>query len=59
VLLFGIPEEKDEEGSGAYDQDGIVQRARSRSCLASHRMGTSCALVCRRTTSCSAQATSG
>jgi porphobilinogen synthase len=26
VLLFGIPEEKDEEGSGAYDADGIVQR---------------------------------
>ena len=27
VLLFGIPEEKDEEGSGAWDADGIVQRA--------------------------------
>jgi porphobilinogen synthase len=27
VLLFGIPEEKDEHGSGAYDDDGIVQRA--------------------------------
>ena len=27
VLLFGIPEEKDEEGSGAWDGDGIVQRA--------------------------------
>ena len=27
MLLFGIPEEKDEEGSGAYDEDGIVQRA--------------------------------
>jgi porphobilinogen synthase len=27
VLLFGIPEEKDEEASGAYDEDGIVQRA--------------------------------
>ena len=27
VILFGIPEEKDEEGSGAYDHDGIVQRA--------------------------------
>ena len=27
VLLFGIPEDKDEEGSGAYDEDGIVQRA--------------------------------
>jgi porphobilinogen synthase len=27
VLLFGIPEEKDEVGSGAWDDDGIVQRA--------------------------------
>jgi porphobilinogen synthase len=27
VILFGIPEEKDEEGSGAHDDDGIVQRA--------------------------------
>jgi porphobilinogen synthase len=27
VLLFGIPEEKDAEGSGAWDDDGIVQRA--------------------------------
>jgi porphobilinogen synthase len=27
VILFGIPEEKDEEGSGAYDEDGIVQQA--------------------------------
>jgi porphobilinogen synthase len=27
VLLFGIPEEKDDEGSDAYDDDGIVQRA--------------------------------
>ena len=27
VLLFGIPETKDDEGSGAYDEDGIVQRA--------------------------------
>ncbi len=27
LLLFGIPEEKDEAGSGAYDDDGIVQRA--------------------------------
>jgi porphobilinogen synthase len=26
VILFGIPEEKDEEGSGAYDEDGVVQR---------------------------------
>jgi porphobilinogen synthase len=27
VILFGIPEKKDEVGSGAYDADGIVQRA--------------------------------
>ncbi len=27
VILFGIPEEKDDEGSGAYASDGIVQRA--------------------------------
>jgi porphobilinogen synthase len=26
VLLFGIPEHKDEAASGAYDEDGIVQR---------------------------------
>jgi porphobilinogen synthase len=27
VLLFGVPEEKDDEGSGAWIEDGIVQRA--------------------------------
>jgi len=27
VLLFGIPDEKDAEGSGAWDDDGVVQRA--------------------------------
>lgn len=27
VLLFGIPKEKDEVGSGAYAEDGIVQQA--------------------------------
>ncbi len=27
VLLFGIPESKDELGSGAYDDNGIIQRA--------------------------------
>lgn len=27
VLLFGIPLEKDEVGSGAYTEDGIIQRA--------------------------------
>jgi porphobilinogen synthase len=26
VLLFGIPDEKDAEGSGAWDDDGVVQR---------------------------------
>jgi porphobilinogen synthase len=27
VILFGIPEEKDDEGSGAYDDEGVIQRA--------------------------------
>ena len=27
VILFGIPDEKDEEASGAWDDDGVVQRA--------------------------------
>ncbi|MDA8083730.1 MAG: porphobilinogen synthase [Nitrospiraceae bacterium] len=27
VILFGIPEEKDETGSGAYDPHGVVQKA--------------------------------
>jgi porphobilinogen synthase len=27
VILFGIPEDKDEEGSGAWDDGGIIQRA--------------------------------
>lgn len=27
VILFGVPEHKDEMGSSAYDDDGIVQRA--------------------------------
>jgi porphobilinogen synthase len=27
VLLFGIPEHKDETGSGAYDEKGVVQKA--------------------------------
>jgi porphobilinogen synthase len=27
VILFGIPDEKDEVGSGAYDEQGIVQEA--------------------------------
>ena len=27
ILLFGIPEDKDEEGSGAWIDDGVVQRA--------------------------------
>jgi porphobilinogen synthase len=26
ILVFGIPEKKDETGSGAYDKNGIVQR---------------------------------
>ena len=27
LLLFGIPEEKDDQGSGAWDEDGTVQQA--------------------------------
>src|SRR3954468_22116140 len=27
VLLFGIPAEKDAEGSGAWDEEGVVQEA--------------------------------
>ena len=27
VILFGIPEQKDERGTSGYDKDGIVQRA--------------------------------
>jgi porphobilinogen synthase len=27
VILFGIPDDKDAEGSGAWDEDGVVQRA--------------------------------
>ncbi len=27
VMLFGIPTEKDEEGSGAWDEEGVVQSA--------------------------------
>jgi porphobilinogen synthase len=27
VILFGIPDDKDEEATGAYDDDGVVQRA--------------------------------
>lgn len=27
VILFGVPDDKDEKGSGAYNEDGIIQRA--------------------------------
>jgi porphobilinogen synthase len=27
VILFGIPDEKDDEGSGAWDDEGVIQRA--------------------------------
>src|SRR5579884_3034990 len=27
VILFGIPSEKDDQGSGAWEEDGIVQQA--------------------------------
>ena len=35
VLLFGIPADKDGEGSGAWDEDGIVQQA-ARAIKAAH-----------------------
>jgi porphobilinogen synthase len=35
VILFGIPAEKDSEGSGAWDEDGIVQLA-TRAIKAAH-----------------------
>jgi porphobilinogen synthase len=35
VLLFGLPESKDEEGSGAWDDEGIVQLA-TRAIKAAH-----------------------
>src|SRR3954454_162024 len=35
VLLFGIPADKDEEGSGAWDDEGIVQLA-TRAIKAAH-----------------------
>lgn len=27
IILFGVPEEKDETGKGAWDEEGIIQRA--------------------------------
>ena len=27
MLLFGLPADKDEQGSGAYDEEGVVQLA--------------------------------
>jgi porphobilinogen synthase len=27
VMLFGIPDDKDDEGSGAWEDDGVIQRA--------------------------------
>jgi porphobilinogen synthase len=27
LLLFGVPDDKDERGSGAWDEDGVIQRA--------------------------------
>ena len=27
LILFGIPDEKDDQGSGAWDDDGVIQRA--------------------------------
>ena len=60
VILFGIPEAKDDEGSGAWDDEGIVQRAlralRPRFpelllltdvCLCEYTAHGHCGLVCR------------
>lgn len=35
IILFGIPSEKDEEGSGAWDDDGVIQVA-TRAIKAAH-----------------------
>lgn len=45
VILFGIPESKDETGSGAWAENGVVQRA-LRSAAASHPEITLFADVC-------------
>jgi porphobilinogen synthase len=47
VLLFGIPEEKDEAASGAYDDDGIVQQALRalRVCLCEYTSHGHCGVV--------------
>ncbi len=42
ILLFGIPSQKDEAGSGAYDPDGIVPRALQR---LKSEMGSSLVLI--------------
>src|SRR5437870_13226832 len=39
VLLFGLPAEKDELGSEAYDPDGIVQQIGRASCRKEWRSG--------------------
>ena len=45
VMLFGIPAHKDERGSGAYAEDGIVQRAfrkAKEACPELYRIGDVC-----------------
>lgn len=37
IILFGIPEHKDEKGSEAYDPEGIIQRAVENNLIRSNR----------------------
>jgi porphobilinogen synthase len=45
VILFGLPAEKDEEGSGAWDDDGVIQLA-ARAIKAAHPDGVVVTDVC-------------
>src|SRR3712207_7896813 len=48
VLLFGIPAAKDEAGTGAYDEEGVVQMAvRARSEEHTSELQSRQYLVCR------------
>ena len=45
ILIFGIPEHKDEVGSGAYDEHGIVQTAIADVCLCEYTSHGHCGLI--------------
>ncbi|MBR0399743.1 MAG: porphobilinogen synthase [Mogibacterium sp.] len=60
IMLFGIPDEKDERGSQAYAEDGVIQRAVSRIknkypemlvitdvCLCEYTSHGHCGVVCK------------